>query len=87
MMVLTALLFVTFILATLLLCTPFSAAWNLTVGEGHCADFLPPYLATCSINMIFDFTIVLLPMPVLWKLQMPASKKIVVSSILALGLV
>jgi len=85
-MVVTALLFCAVILGTCLLCTPFRYAWDKTIVGGHCADSTKNYLAVGIVNMIIDFAIVGLPMPILWGLQMPTNKKIAISTILALGL-
>ena len=44
------------------------------------------YLAVGIVNMMIDFAIVGLPMPILWKLQMPVGEKVAISGILSLGL-
>ena len=84
--VLTGALLLAVILGTLLRCWPFAYAWNPTIQGGHCDDATKNYLAIGIVNMIIDFSIVILPMPILWKLQMPLEKKLAVSGILSMGL-
>ncbi|MCJ1373405.1 hypothetical protein MMC20_004633 [Loxospora ochrophaea] len=86
MMALTGALLIAVILGTCLLCRPFAFAWDKTIPGGHCGDATKNYLAIGIVNMIIDFSIVALPMPILWKLQMPFEKKMAVSGILSLGL-
>ncbi|KAL8903531.1 MAG: hypothetical protein Q9207_003865 [Kuettlingeria erythrocarpa] len=72
------------ILETLLICTPPSVYWKPyirhTCGNSHAA-----YLATHIINLLTDLVVIILPMPLLWGLQMKASKKIAVSVMFGLG--
>ena len=85
-MALTGALLIAVILGTCLLCRPFAYAWDKTIQGGQCGNATKNYLAVGVINMFIDFSIVALPMPILWKLQMPIEKKIAISGILSLGL-
>lgn len=56
-------------------CTPVHKAWDQGVA-GSCVNIL---LAACipgAINVFTDFAIVLLPIPMVWRLQMGRSRKI-----------
>jgi hypothetical protein len=74
------------VLLTIFQCKPIAKNWN-TQLPGTCTNTLQVQLATATINMLFDLSIVILPMPVLWRLQMPMKKKLMVTSVLSLGLV
>jgi hypothetical protein len=73
---------------TLLLsiCQPIALQWDPTRGGGHCGDITKQEISSAVMNMILDFSIVLLPMPMLWALRMSLKKKIAISGILSLGL-
>ncbi|KAI1763407.1 hypothetical protein GGR53DRAFT_531632 [Hypoxylon sp. FL1150] len=79
-------LVVAVLLETFLLCRPFEFTWNKTVPGGVCGDIKGAYLSTAIVNLAIDLAVVFLPMPVLWRLQMPIGKKLAVSAILGLGL-
>ncbi|KAI1119500.1 hypothetical protein F5Y14DRAFT_395551 [Nemania sp. NC0429] len=58
-----------------LLCWPFAHTWDKTAAEGHvCGDMTAAYIAIAIENLIVDFNLVLIPMPVLWQLQLPGSQ-------------
>ncbi|WAO85993.1 Hypothetical protein NCS54_00324700 [Fusarium falciforme] len=67
-------------------CIPLKAVWDPRV-EGWCR----PHQTTLwyingVINIVSDFAILILPLPVIWKLQLPLSQKILLSGIFGLGL-
>lgn len=53
--------------------------------EGHCFDRMGWFLASAFINAFWDFAILVLPMPVIWRLQMSLRKKISVTFVFVLG--
>ena len=56
-------------------CTPVHRAWDI-FAKGTCVNIL---LAACipgSINVLTDFAIVILPIPMVWNLQMERSRKV-----------
>lgn len=69
-----------------LLCRPFAYTWDKTIPGGVCGSSTQAYLSIAIVNLTIDLFVVFLPMPVLWKLQMPVRKKMVISAILGLGL-
>lgn len=74
------------ILLTFLNCRPFSKTWN--PGEpGICGSLLEPVLATSVINMLVDLTIICMPMPLVWNLQMATWRKTALTFTFGLGLV
>ncbi len=67
------------------MCSPREKIWNLLMSTGHCFDANAAYLATGIFNVISDFSILILPMIPIWKLQMPLKKKLMMIAIFATG--
>ena len=72
------------ILEAFLLCKPFAYSWN-KLRKGHCGDQHKIFLSSGIVNLLIDVTIVILPMPMLWGLQLGLSKKIALTFIFGLG--
>ncbi|RAK99528.1 uncharacterized protein BO80DRAFT_426515 [Aspergillus ibericus CBS 121593] len=64
-------------------CTPISAFWT---SKGKCFDFKFFALGYAVVNIVTDLAIWLMPIPIVWKIQMPIQQKIALSFIFALGL-
>lgn len=73
------------ILASLLLCQPIQLNWDAT-AKGHCGSKEGAYLSLHITNLIFDVMVGLLPIPVLWTLQLKLRRKISLSCMFALGI-
>ncbi|KAF1940627.1 hypothetical protein EJ02DRAFT_435494 [Clathrospora elynae] len=56
-------------------CTPFKRNWDITTTDGSCIDRTPLYMATAVLNMITDILLLVLPIPMIVKLQMPRAQK------------
>ncbi|KAG9186348.1 hypothetical protein G6011_02904 [Alternaria panax] len=56
-------------------CTPFRRNWDVTITEGSCIDRTPLYMATAVLNMATDILLLVLPVPMVVKLQMPRAQK------------
>jgi len=67
-----------------LLCRPFAYNWDKSIA-GSCAALDQAYLSAGIINILVDAIIIVLPMPMLWKLQLPVSKKIGLSVMFGIG--
>lgn len=67
-------------------CRPLAYTWDHTILGGHCSKIANEEISSVSVNMGIDTAIVILPMPVVWRLQMPTSKKFGVSFLFSLGL-
>ncbi|KAL7958402.1 hypothetical protein V8C34DRAFT_152357 [Trichoderma compactum] len=76
---------IAFMLVFLFLCIPVQKQWEPLV-PGHCADAVPFYLTFSSLTIIFDVITLVLPFPVLIKLQMKIRRKIALLCLFALGL-
>ena len=55
-------------------CYPIQANWDPAVS-GRCIDFGSCVLAFGICNIVSDFTILALPLPVLWRLQVSRNQK------------
>ncbi|MCJ1421896.1 hypothetical protein MMC32_008263 [Xylographa parallela] len=83
-MFLTAGYAITNCLQLLLICRPIAYNWDKTIN-GTCSSEAVPFLASACINMGIDVIIVVLPMPMLWRLQMPTQRKVALSVIFGMG--
>ncbi|KAL8671865.1 MAG: hypothetical protein Q9168_003655 [Polycauliona sp. 1 TL-2023] len=72
------------VLASLLLCRPISFNWDASVN-GTCGNVAANCLAGAGINTLTDILILILPMPIIWRLQVPLRNKIILSLIFGLG--
>ncbi|KAH8846063.1 hypothetical protein MCOR27_010397 [Pyricularia oryzae] len=73
------------VVATLLMCQPFEMNWNRSIPGGHCGDDPLFYTILGVINIIVEVAILLLPMPVIYKLNMPLHRRLVVVGMFSLG--
>lgn len=74
------------ILEAFLVCKPFAYSWN-KLREGHCNNQLMIYVSSGIVNLVIDVAIVILPMPMLWGLQLGLHKKVALTFIFGLGAV
>ncbi|KAI9681517.1 MAG: hypothetical protein M1817_002801 [Caeruleum heppii] len=75
------------IFASVFECKPVSYFWNQAIPgtEGKCVNVNIYYLLSGLITIITDVIILILPMPVVWKLQIPKSQKFALTGIFVLG--
>ena len=67
-------------------CTPREAIWNPFVQGASCFNRDGLFQATGVFNVVSDFTILIIPIPKIWQLQMTRSRKIAVTGLFATGL-
>ena len=72
------------VLAAVLICKPISLNWNFN-QEGHCGNIMANCLAGAAINVVTDLVILVLPMPTIWRLNVPLKSKLSLSFIFGLG--
>jgi hypothetical protein len=84
-MVVTALWFAVAILGSFLLCRPLAYNWDATIPGGHCGDTTAAYIALHAANVAIDVIVAMLPIPLLWNIQLPTRKKLTVMAMFALG--
>lgn len=68
-------------------CSPVTFVWGQVIPgmHGRCININAFYLANAALNILTDFMTYTLPMPMLWKLQLPKRQKIGLITILGLG--
>ena len=76
--------FVAIIISDFLTCRPLSKVWN-PLEPGVCENPRASLIALSSFNMVTDLIIIVLPMPMIWGLQMPTWRKLELTIIFALG--
>lgn len=72
---------ITLFFTTLLACIPIEKNWNLSV-PGHCIE--RPYTLLLP-NILTDFILLILPMPMLWSIQLSFPRKIGLCGLFAAG--
>ena len=65
-------------------CTPLKATWDITI-PGKCIDRTAVYVALAALNIITDVVLLIVPIPMVIKLQMPTVQKIGVTILFTLG--
>ncbi|CAD6448648.1 e65e15e7-e58f-4bd6-a05a-23b24e3531a6 [Sclerotinia trifoliorum] len=85
LMWMTVVFYVILLFMTIFLCTPVPKFWNV-LETGHCLNMNYVFLATGTANTISDFLIILLPQPIIWRLQMSFKEHVGVSAIFSTGL-
>ncbi len=78
-------IFVSVVLATCLICRPITYSFDKTSLSGECGILNRFENYTAIISLIADTTIVILPMPMLWRLQMELRNKVGISIVLGMG--
>ena len=68
-----------------LLCMPVAKNWDSLI-PGTCANQKMAYLFAGIVNLILDVGIITLPIPVLWRLQMPFGRKLSIAAMFGLGI-
>ena len=68
---------------TVFQCAPVHDYWDQT--GGRCIDWIPALIALASINTVVNGSILILPMPIVWKLNMPRHRKVAICGIFIIG--
>ena len=74
------------VVATCLICKPIAYNWDYTIPGGFCGNAKAYATYTAVVNLLLDFTVVMLPMRILWGLQMATRRKVAVSGMFSMGL-
>lgn len=73
------------IFALVFACNPVEKAWDSTITTGSCINRSGLYIATAVTNIVTDFALIILPIPLVVSLQMPKVQKIYLVLIFAIG--
>ncbi|KAJ5375790.1 hypothetical protein N7517_007796 [Penicillium concentricum] len=80
--------FVGVIVTIAVACRPTSFFWEQytdSTAEGTCIDVPQFFLINGIVSVVIDVMILCVPAPIIWRLQMPKSQRVAVTSILLLG--
>ena len=69
---------------TFLQCMPFQKIWDRDL-PGACINYPRLFILYSSLNLVTDAIIVIMPIPVIWRLQMAREKRVTVSIMFGLG--
>lgn len=72
------------LLVDFMVCIPVRAYWDTTI-KGRCIDRIKYYIVTAALNIFTDFWILILPMPMVWKLQISLRQKLILCGIFLIG--
>lgn len=71
--------------ALIFACNPISKSWDYRVIEGQCVNRPALYIATAAVNIASDVILFCLPIPIVFKLQIPRRQKFGLLLIFLLG--
>lgn len=66
-------------------CTPLEMNWDITITDGHCANKGKMYLSTAGLNAATDVILLVMPIPMVLKLQVPVRQKIGLLAMFTIG--
>ena len=69
-------------------CIPVDAFWTKMAGRlgGRCLDSLSFFIITGSLNAGFNFILLAMPIPLLWRLRTSILQKLILTVIFVIGL-
>ena len=65
-------------------CSPIDSLWNPQV-KGKCINLSAELIASSVLNVVTDFLLLVLPLPILWRLQISMERKLELIGIFLLG--
>lgn len=71
--------------ALIFACNPIEKNWDVSISEGSCINRTGLYLATAVVNIISDTMCLILPIPIVLKLQMPRIQKLGIICMFGVG--
>ena len=71
-------------LEIVLICRPMAVDWNARV-DGTCGDQIVSYLVLEVVGLVFDFTILVVPLPCIWRLQIQRTAKVQIAAYFSIG--
>ncbi|KAH9845359.1 Glucose-methanol-choline (GMC) oxidoreductase [Teratosphaeria destructans] len=80
---------IAFLLVSIFQCTPINLAWNRWSGEysGTCRNINAQGWASAALNVLLDFVVIGLPMPVVASLSLNIRKKLLLVLMFSIGLI
>jgi len=78
--------YVAILFVQIFICHPRERIWNLLITTGHCLNGEASSLATGIFNIISDFSILILPMVPIFKLELPLRRILLLIAVFATGI-
>lgn len=66
-------------------CTPMERNYNALITTGSCIDAPALYIATAAFNVVSDIMLFILPIPMVYGLQMPLKQKLGLFFVFGIG--
>lgn len=66
-------------------CTPVARNWDKTIA-GHCVDLVAFFRWNGICNLVLDVLILLLPLPMVWRLNISVRQRLELSGVFLLGI-
>ncbi|KAK0747043.1 hypothetical protein B0T18DRAFT_326855 [Schizothecium vesticola] len=66
-------------------CTPVALAWDASV-DGHCIDLPKFFIFNGVVALLTDLLVLVLPLPLVWGLQLPFSQKLALIPVFGIGI-
>lgn len=82
---LTVMWWIAAFLDTMFQCEPIQAIWDKSIQNAKCQDIRASALGTGIANMILDIMFLIIPLPMIWKLQVTRRVKVSLTGIFLLG--
>ncbi|KAI1158209.1 hypothetical protein F5B18DRAFT_105107 [Nemania serpens] len=77
---------ITFLALFIFRCRPISVFWNPRPGF-RCREIYTEEFSSVSFSLVIDLAIIILPMPLLWGLQMNLTKRLALTAMFSVGLI
>lgn len=75
---------ISLVLVQVFTCAPISGFWRKDI-ESSCIPSLPLWYINAGGNILTDVILFALPIPIVWKLQMPRSQRVSLLAVFCLG--
>ncbi|XXH01339.1 hypothetical protein Hte_007697 [Hypoxylon texense] len=72
-------------IVTIIQCIPIEFGWDSTIVGGYCVDYGLMVLVVCIINIVTDFVILAMPIPLIRQLHVSRRKKYMLTITFAMG--
>ncbi|KAF4990094.1 hypothetical protein FDECE_14502 [Fusarium decemcellulare] len=66
-------------------CNPVEKQWNILIEHGKCLEQKPVYLGGSLPNVIVDFVLVGMPLPSVFRLNIPLGRRLILAGMFTLG--
>ena len=66
-------------------CHPIHSFWTRFSGDSKCIDLKAFFIGQAVPNIITDLVILVLPLPLIWRLQLPVSQKLMLTGCFTFG--